>query len=242
MLEVDINKFTAVKNAFKECKKYKSKIIEDSYDKLFLNPAINYQKKHIKGKEIDVHTLEEYLKNNINCANKWLNDKNKSKFYTSSRINTANKLIDTSRKLLDSIKNIPKINYDQKSIPGIGGVLINSKYKLPHCIPFVLDIPYMGFIQYTKIRCYVCVVFNGTIAKLLGSNFDFCHYEFDDNKSYCDANIESRKIYKVADIPIILPIKLGKVFIKVYISPNDWTATKAFGAITVNSDLLLPND
>lgn len=241
MFNIEYNKLVIFKNAFKKCKKCKSKLKKDTFDTIFLDPLVKDYNNILKGKtDVEIEKFKQFFENSIKYSEKWLLDKNKSKFYISARIDATNELKSASQKIVESIMDKSPFTAP-KSLNTIGGILVKSGYKLK-CLAIVLDIPYTG-TNFTSLRCYICISGTSIIGKIINSDFDFANYEFEGH-NYNDASISSRSIYKVASVPIKLPVSsiTGTIDIQVYVSPNDWISKKAMDLVSMEKELLQPSD
>ena len=75
--EIDYNKLRAFKNAFKQCKKCKSKIKKDSFDTCIIDKVAK-EYKSFKGKtDIEIDTFKAFFENVIRHAEYWILDEDK---------------------------------------------------------------------------------------------------------------------------------------------------------------------
>jgi hypothetical protein len=227
--------------AYQKCKKNASKLIKDSYDTLFLEPTKIIYKKNLKDKAVLSNaTLEKFLKDTINNAQKWLQDDKKSRsFYLPARTDAVNEFINAAQKIIKSLNNPTAAPPPPPTLPEVGGTLVKSNYSMQG-MPFVFDIPLTGTSLGTA-RCYAVITATGSIVgKVINSDFDFANYPLD-GKKFHDATIKNRSIYKVETLEIKLPFALGNIKIQIFISPNDWVSKVGLWMVDMKKELLPPN-
>jgi len=232
------------RQSYRTCKKLRSRIVKDSYDKEFLIPIIKkYKSSALKGKRVvQAEDLKEFFEYMISVTKNWMStpDKKKSDYKLSERKNAVNNLKAEAEKCLSILNKPPK-----KPIP--------NPFKAPEfkkatakAAPVEYNLSVVNDFEYEilglaslNVRCYILFKFSGGLAKCLPRyNFNFKNYTMD-GKSYTDYNLQDREIYKITSIPVKLPDMLGDLDVHVYASPNNYITSTVAGIIDLKGQEVL---
>lgn len=269
-LTFESDKIEKWKRAYKECKKYKSKIIKDKYDEYVSDVKEQYEKDLKYRSTIEFKTLTSFFRFVKKRSSIYLNlsKDEKSKYKFEARNKAANTLMQVSSELLNQLGGIRIEALDEGLSPDAideTDVSIDTKFK--NCITYyVQDINYLSkraLVNRTSFRIYIIIT--GKSTGLLNVGNVFCNSEFSFSKydlydvngrlieGYTDKDFRKRKIFRACEVPAVnklnisLPCGLGKavgllgktfvgnleIEIKVYISPNDWMASRILESTSV---------
>lgn len=270
------------KKAYKECKKYKSKIIKDKYDEYFKDIKVQYEINLKYQNTVELKKLTFFFRFVAKRSEIYLNlsKEERSSYKFDARNKAVRNLMEISSELEGDLEmmKLKAVNENPESYATIDSALVNIDTKIDSCLYYyVQDITYLSnykLLKNTTLRLYVVIVGNSTGPLNLNrfsSEFSFSRYDFYDvngvfKKNYRDENFRKRKIFRACEVPIVnkfnvaVPGILGKVLggagkivvgnieieVMVYISPNDWVASRALESTTVGDrklgDYLIDGD
>lgn len=257
------------KKAYKECKKYKSKIIKDKYDEYFKDIKVQYEINLKYQNTVELKKLTSFFRFVATRSEIYLNlsEEERSSYKFDARNKAVRNLMEISSELEGDLEmmKVEAVNENPESYANIDSASVNIDTKIDSCIySYVQDVAYMSnrkVLKGTTFRIYVVITGRSTglvnLNKLFGE-FSFSRYDLYDisgnvKKNYRDENFRKRKIFRACEIPAInklnipLPCNLGKALgflgrsvvgnieieVMVYISPNDWVASRALESTTV---------
>lgn len=225
------------RKAYKECKKYKSKIKKDKYDEYFGDIKKEYEE-HLKYRRtIEFKKLDSFFRFIVERSEMYLglDKKQKSKYKFDARNKAVKNLMQISSELLRKLSGIRIETLNENSwkpdaIGAIDNSEVNIDTKFKNCVTyFVRDINYLSnhaLVNQTSFRVYVIITGKSTgfynVGNLFSGEFSFSKYDLCDTngniiKGYTDRDFRKRKIFRACEVPAVnklnisLPCGLGKV-------------------------------